>query len=78
MNISSEPPGAAVVVDGRVRGTTPLSLALRQGAPLRLEVSRAGYTAETRLVRPQPGLRIHVTLQPLPRPSLQDLKESPY
>jgi eukaryotic-like serine/threonine-protein kinase len=78
VDISSEPPGAEVVVGGRPRGVTPLKLVLRQGAPQRLEVSRLGYASETRLLRPSPGLSIHLTLQPLARPSLPDLKESPY
>ncbi|MGO9764414.1 MAG: protein kinase domain-containing protein [Myxococcaceae bacterium] len=78
LDIASEPTGATVAVDGRPMGVTPLRLALRQGVPVRLKLSHAGYTPESRVVRPRPGIRVQVGLEALPDATLPDLKESPY
>ncbi len=78
VDVASEPPGATVAVDGRAMGVTPLTLKLRQGVPVRLKLSRAGYTADSRVVRPRPGMRLQVGLEALPDSTLPDLKESPY
>jgi hypothetical protein len=78
VTIQSEPPGAALVVGGRPRGVTPLRLALRQGVPVRLELSLKGYFTETRLVRPTDSQAVDIRLHSLPRAALPDLKESPY
>jgi hypothetical protein len=44
LEISSEPPGALVMQDGLVLGTTPLTLGgLRVGSELRLELQAPGY-----------------------------------
>lgn len=41
--LDSEPAGATVTVDGEYRGVTPLELELPTGAPVPLELTRAGY-----------------------------------
>jgi Protein kinase domain/PEGA domain len=78
VTVQSEPSGAAVVLDGRVRGVTPLRLPLRQGAQARLELRLPGYFTEARVIRPQASLAVSIQLQSLPPPVLPDLKESPY
>lgn len=78
VTVQSEPPGAALVVSGRPRGVTPLRLALRQGVPVRLELSLKGYFTETRLLRPTDSQAVDIRLHALPRSALPDLKESPY
>lgn len=78
ITVQSSPSGAAVVLDGRVRGVTPLRLPLRQGTQARLELRLPGYFTETRVLRPEARLALNIQLQPLPPPALQDLKESPY
>ena len=43
LRLASEPAGAAVTLNGRPVGATPLTLALTPKAPYRLEVLKAGY-----------------------------------
>lgn len=43
VTVRSEPPGATVKVNGRVRGETPLKLSLRRDQPQALRVEREGY-----------------------------------
>lgn len=78
VNVQSEPPGAAVVLDGRPLGLTPLRVPLVSGAPVRLELSLPGYVSESRLIRPRGGLSVDVRLAAPPRPAFPDLKDSPY
>ena len=78
VTVQSEPPGAAVQLGGRARGVTPLRLRLRQGVPIRLELSLTGYFTETRMVRPTDSVAVDIRLQSVPRAALPDLKESPY
>jgi eukaryotic-like serine/threonine-protein kinase len=78
VTVQSEPPGATVALGGRARGVTPVRLAVRQGVPIRLELSLQGYFTETRLVRPADGLAVDIHLHSLPGAVLPDLKESPY
>lgn len=78
VTVQTQPPGAAVALDGRTRGTTPLRLPLQQGTPVRLKLSLPGYAPVARLLRPQGSLAVSIKLEPLPRPALPDLKESPY
>jgi hypothetical protein len=47
VHVESRPSGAEVVYDGAVRGATPLDVPLRDGAPPRLVLRRAGYQART-------------------------------
>jgi hypothetical protein len=53
-------------------------LVLREGVPIRLQLSLKGYFTETRLVRPADGLAVDIPLHSLPSAVLPDLKESPY
>ena len=76
--VQSSPPGAAVALEGRAQGVTPLRLPLQQGVPVRLKFSLLGYAPVARVLRPQGSLAVNVRLDPLPRPALPDLKESPY
>lgn len=78
VQFQSEPSGAAVVLQGRPLGVTPLRLPLAPGVPVRLELSLPGYFTEARVVRPRSGLSIDVHLASVPRPRLPDLKDSPY
>jgi eukaryotic-like serine/threonine-protein kinase len=78
VRVQSEPSGAAVVLEGRPLGFTPLRVPLRQGVPVRLELSLPGHLTEARVVRPRGGLNVTVRLASLPRPGLPDLKDSPY
>jgi serine/threonine-protein kinase len=77
VQVTSEPPGAAVTVDGRRVGVTPLRISLPE-ASTRLGLHLAGYARVTRVIQPHPGLTVAVPLQPAPRPGLPDLKDSPY
>jgi hypothetical protein len=45
IEIESSPPGAAVTVDGKYRGMTPLRLAVGRDEPFRLELRKAGFVA---------------------------------
>ena len=78
VNVQSEPPGAAVVLDGRPLGLTPLRVPLASGVPVRLELSLPGYVSESRVIRPRGGLSVDVSLASPPRPAFPDLKDSPY
>lgn len=78
VTVQTDPPGAAVALDGRTRGVTPLRLSLQQGTPVRLKLGLTGYAPVARLLRPQGSFAVSIQLEPLPRPALPDLKESPY
>jgi hypothetical protein len=43
VNLSSEPGGAKVVVDGQERGKTPLKLSLKKGKDYYVEFTKEGY-----------------------------------
>ena len=50
LSISSSPAGAAVTLDGRFRGTTPLSVELSKGATYKIRLTKAGYEAASRAI----------------------------
>ena len=50
LSVASQPAGAAVSVDGRYRGQTPLDLRLPPGKTYRVAVSRSGFETATRRV----------------------------
>jgi formylglycine-generating enzyme required for sulfatase activity len=50
IDVRSSPSGAAVTVDGRFRGETPLELELAPGRSYRVSLSKAGYAPVTRTV----------------------------
>jgi hypothetical protein len=62
VTVVTEPPGAAVAVDGRpAPGATPLSVDVRSGGHT-VAVRRAGYAPETRTVEARFGRAVIVTL----------------
>jgi hypothetical protein len=78
VQVTSQPPGALVTVDGHRVGVTPVRVSLPEESSARLVLHLSGYARATRVVRPRPGLTVAVPLQPAPRPGLPDLKDSPY
>ena len=64
--LESTPPGAAVEIEGRAAGTTPLTLAtLPPGKPVQIVFKKAGYQdAVARLEVPRPGRETRL-IQPL-------------
>jgi formylglycine-generating enzyme required for sulfatase activity len=50
LTVESTPPGAAVTVDGRFRGTTPVDIDVAPGRSHEVIVARAGYETVTRKV----------------------------
>jgi curli biogenesis system outer membrane secretion channel CsgG len=62
VSITSEPPGADVVVGGIYQGATPLSIELSVGLQ-EVEIDRPGYHQWLNRVKVEPGLRIHASLQ---------------
>jgi formylglycine-generating enzyme required for sulfatase activity len=55
IDVRTSPSGAAVTVDGRFRGETPLELELAPGRSYRVSLSKAGYAAVTRTLEPVSG-----------------------
>jgi formylglycine-generating enzyme required for sulfatase activity len=64
--VRSEPPGAAVTVNGDYGGQTPLAIELPPGRSYEVEISKAGYESESRQIRIEPGRteELEVTLVP--------------
>lgn len=50
LTVRSQPAGAAVSIDGRYRGTTPVDAELKPGATYNVIVSKAGYATAKRMV----------------------------
>jgi len=65
--IQSTPAGAAVILDGRPRGNTPVELTLPKPLQGVLEVVLAGYEPQTGALKPGEGT-ISFALKPLPPP----------
>ncbi len=67
LTVRSQPAGAAVSINKRYRGTTPVDAELKPGASYNVIVSKAGYTTVTRRVNMpdrQPKT-LQVTLEPV-------------
>lgn len=47
--VNSEPPGADVMINGTLAGTTPLQHQVPRRGDLTVEVQKAGYTPQTRV-----------------------------
>ena len=74
LRLSSEPAGAAVTLNGRPVGATPLTLALKPKAPYRLEVLKAGLARTGwQAVGPGPGT---VTRDLVLKPELGELRRA--
>lgn len=54
IEITSQPSGAEVIIDGEAAGITPLAVE-RMTVPHQVEVRLAGYTAQEQQVTPRPG-----------------------
>jgi len=55
LRLASDPPGAAVSVDGRYRGAAPVRLSLEAGKAHRLLLLKPGHRAVTKTIRPGAG-----------------------
>ncbi|MBX7097508.1 MAG: protein kinase [Myxococcaceae bacterium] len=72
VQLSSQPPGASVRVDGRPAEPTPVTLSgLSVSAPHRIDVTSVGLAPWSQTVTPRPGavLALHAELQPLEPPA---------
>jgi hypothetical protein len=75
--VSSEPAGAALFVDGRPRGLSPVRLdGLEAGRSYAVRASLAGYKDAEQLVTPPPG-ESAVRLTPTPLPALVVIESDP-
>ena len=64
VKIESEPPGAAIFVDGgQVKKKTPTEIRLRADRSVRLEVVKSGLDKWVRTVRPVPGMDITILVK---------------
>lgn len=54
LEVASQPPGAAVSIDGRYRGVTPLETEIAPGRPHEVLVAKPGYDTATRRVSIEP------------------------
>jgi len=84
LSVSSDPTGANVAVDGKLRATTPISMELAYGSH-QVAVSHEGYDTATRTVEltPQSSVKLDVSLArkaelpPPPPPSPAAPQEQP-
>jgi hypothetical protein len=60
VRIRSTPAGASVVIDGKVRGITPVTLDLAAGKNYELTLSHAGYDTWRTLIEPTAGKTLEV------------------
>ncbi|RMF98117.1 MAG: PEGA domain-containing protein [Gammaproteobacteria bacterium] len=67
LSVRSDPPGAAVSIDGRYRGRTPVDVALAPGRRYQLIVSKPGYATVSREVRMQSRMAKSLSLRLEPR-----------
>jgi formylglycine-generating enzyme required for sulfatase activity len=67
LTVRSEPGGAAVSINGRYRGTTPVDAELKPGASYDVIVSKAGYSTVTQRVNmpDRQAKTLKLTLQPV-------------
>ncbi|MGC3973925.1 MAG: PEGA domain-containing protein [Nitrospira sp.] len=49
LTVNSDPPGANVLINGTLAGTTPLQQQVPRRGDLTVEVQKAGYTPQTRV-----------------------------
>jgi hypothetical protein len=66
LQVTSEPSGAEVFLDGQRVGRTPLVEMFRVGADVAVEARLQGYTTEKRTVSIQRDTVMHLQLRPLP------------
>lgn len=68
VRIRSTPAGASVVIDGKVRGITPVDLDLSSGKTYELTLSHAGYDTWRTLIEPTAGKKLEVETTLMRRP----------
>ena len=68
VQVSTDPAGASVLIDGVLAGTTPAQLSLTPGLKM-VEISLQGYQPWRNAVEIRPGLILNPRLAELPRPS---------
>lgn len=77
--ITTKPPGAEVVVDGEVRGITPLRISQKKGQPMHLELRRKGFEMYAEDMQPEKDQDVDVPLEKIggsSRKSRPDAKKS--
>ncbi len=67
ISVTSNPPGAAVWIDGQERGTTPCSVKVSPGSA-RLTLVRAGYRSRTSPFEAEEGKTVGETLEAVAAP----------
>ena len=68
IDVTSDPAGAEVMINGIARGSTPCTIERIPGGTVNLEIKQNGYTPHTREIALAAGEKqsINVTLRPLP------------
>ena len=74
--IASDPPGAAVTVDGEYRGEAPLTASVRPGRRV-LRASKAGYEPATKRIAATAGKRARVSFKLAPLLGAVDIETQP-
>ncbi len=74
--ITTKPPGAEVVVDGEVRGITPLRIAHKKSQPLHLELRRKGFESYAEDMLPEKDQDVDVPLEKIGGRKSGDSKKS--
>jgi hypothetical protein len=69
--ITTKPPGAEVVVDGEVRGITPLRIVHKKSQPLHLELRRKGFESYLEDMLPEKDQDVDVPLEKVGGPRKQ-------
>lgn len=77
LSLASNPAGAAVTVDGRFRGTTPLSVELSKGATYDIRLTKAGYEAASRAIEVDDSRERTLTVQLRPRIGIVNIVSDP-
>ena len=77
LSVVSNPAGAAVTVDGRFRGTTPLSVELSKGAVYDIQLTKAGYEAASRAIEVDDSRERKLTVQLRPRIGIVKIVSDP-
>ncbi|MFL5346740.1 MAG: serine/threonine protein kinase [Hyalangium sp.] len=79
LEVSSEPPGAQVIMDGAAVGVTPLKLGgIARGAPHTVEMNLRGMRTWSHAFEPGTlATRLEVALEPVPPPAPSPSKEAP-
>jgi len=68
LDISTEPPGATLTIDGVEQGTTPNRFDLHAQVPVEIEIRLEGYRAQrvTRVMQPRQTDKLSIVLEELP------------